>query len=118
MALITSCFPFHTLRDGTGAGVGVALLVTFSSSLVAVLEVGRVLMDVLESVDGPNIFSLRPFQTDGPLMVYFVLTGGAGSWHSDIFWIRRTFVYKMCPICFYSQIFFCFRAICNEILCK
>jgi hypothetical protein len=28
-----------------------------------------VLMDVLESLDGPNIFSLRPFHTEGPLMV-------------------------------------------------
>jgi hypothetical protein len=31
--------------------------------------VGRVLIDVLESVDGPNIRSLRPFHTDGPLMI-------------------------------------------------
>jgi hypothetical protein len=76
IALMTSCFPFHTLLDGTGAGVGAALplmvlfvaasLDTFTGST---LDVGSVLMDVLESVEGPNIFSLRPFHTEGPLMV-------------------------------------------------
>lgn len=66
-----SCFPFHTLLDGMGAGAG-AVLTFFPSSLAAdrsTFDVGRVLIDVLESVDGPNIRSLRPFHTDGPLMI-------------------------------------------------
>jgi hypothetical protein len=76
IALMTSCFPFHTLLDGTGAGVGAALtlLALFAATSLdafagSTLDAGRVLMDVLESLDGPNIFSLRPFHTEGPLMV-------------------------------------------------
>jgi hypothetical protein len=51
---------------------GQVLLPFFSFGVLSgcpAFDVSNVLMEALESVDGPRMRSLRPFHTDGALMV-------------------------------------------------